>query len=60
MNNFKQYIGALIQLIGVLVLAIPYFSGASSNVTLIIGTLLVVVGFLLHIFVGRKAATHRD
>lgn len=55
MEGIGKYIGALILLIGVLVLAIPAFTDSISDTSLMIGLLLVVVGFFAHIFIGRKA-----
>ncbi len=55
MEGIGKYIGALILLIGVLVLAIPAFTDSITDTSLMIGLLLVVVGFFAHIFIGRKA-----
>lgn len=56
MKTFGKYLGVLVQIIGVLVLAIPFFMGNSSNASLLTGTILVILGFLLHIFLGRRFA----
>lgn len=50
-----KYLGAILQLIGVLVLAIPFFLKSTTNFTLIAGIVLVILGFVLHILLGRKA-----
>ncbi len=55
MEGIGKYIGALILLIGVLVLAIPAFTDSITDTSLMIGLLLVIVGFFAHIFIGRKA-----
>ncbi len=55
MEGIGKYIGVLILLIGVLVLAIPAFTDSITDTSLMIGLLLVVVGFFAHIFIGRKA-----
>lgn len=54
MNNLLKYLGAVIQLIGALVLAIPALMDKSSNFTLGLGLLLVILGFVLHIVLNRK------
>ncbi|MDY6148743.1 MAG: hypothetical protein SPI35_06990 [Porphyromonas sp.] len=51
----KKYIGAILQLIGVLILAIPYFTNNSTNITLLLGVLVVILGFALHIILGRRS-----
>lgn len=55
MEGIGKYIGVLILLIGVLVLAIPAFTDSITDTSLMIGLLLVIVGFFAHIFIGRKA-----
>ncbi|MGI6073124.1 MAG: hypothetical protein ACOYEA_00570 [Fermentimonas sp.] len=53
MKEFAKYIGALVMLIGVAVLAVPFFSGSLNNLHLICGLLLMLNGFLGHIFVNN-------
>ncbi|MCI6154487.1 MAG: hypothetical protein PUI84_03820 [Bacteroidales bacterium] len=55
MNNLFKYLGSILLLIGVLVIAIPHFLDVTSNVTLGSGLALVIIGFLAHIFLNRKA-----
>lgn len=55
MKNLLKYIGSLILFIGVLIIAIPEFMHQSSNTSLITGLILVIVGFVLHIVLNRKA-----
>lgn len=40
-------------IVGVLVLAVPFFGGTTNNTNLLIGLLLVIEGFLGHIFVNN-------
>lgn len=40
-------------IIGVLILVIPFLQGGNSNVTLLVGLLIVIEGFLGHIFVNN-------
>lgn len=53
MKEIARYSGVIVMLIGVAVLAIPFFSGTTNNTNLIIGLLLVVEGFLGHIYVNN-------
>jgi hypothetical protein len=45
--------GLLIILIGVIILGVVVFSGAQTNTTLGLSLLLIVVGLLAHIFIGK-------
>ena len=54
MNTLMKSLGAFILLIGVGILTIPAFTDIRSNTILGVGLLLVVVGFLLHIFLNKK------
>ncbi len=54
MKSLLKYLGAIILLIGVLVIAIPYFIQSTSNMTLGIGLGLVIIGFIVHIFGNKK------
>lgn len=49
MNNLLKYLGAIILLIGVLVIAVPAFLKVTTNVTLGLGLCLVILGFVGHI-----------
>ena len=54
MKEFAKNIGMLFIAIGVLVLAIPFLQiGMTNNTTLAIGLLIVIQGFLGHIFVNN-------
>lgn len=53
MKEFAKYVGVIVMLIGVALLAIPYLQGTTTNLTLGIGLLLVIEGFLGHIFVNN-------
>ena len=44
-------------IIGVLILVIPFLQGGISNTTLLIGLLIVIEGFLGHIFVNNLKNT---
>lgn len=54
MNTFLKYSGIFVQLIGVLLLVIPFFGNFQSNTTLIIAWLLIVSGFVLYILINKR------
>lgn len=54
MKDLAKNIGVLVMIIGVLILAIPFLNnGMTSNTTLLIGMLIVIEGFIGHIFVNN-------
>ena len=57
MKEFAKNIGVLVMVIGVLILVIPFLQGGNSNLTLLIGLLTVIEGFLGHIFVNNLKNT---
>lgn len=62
MKEFARYTGVFVMLIGVAFLVIPFLLGITNNTNLLIGVVLVVEGFLGHIFVnnmkrGSRAST---
>ena len=54
MRNVLRYLGIIVQIIGVVVLAIPFFGGFESNRSLLIGLLMVIGGFILHIIIRKR------
>lgn len=54
MNQVLKYLGVIILLIGVAVLAVPDFSGQASNSALLTGLILIVVGYVSHIFLSKR------
>ncbi len=56
--TMKQYIGILVMLLGALLQLFTYFSDQveSANIFLGTGLVLVIVGYLLHIFLSKKNA----
>ena len=57
MKEFAKYIGVLVMIIGVLFLVIPFLLTNTTNTTLLIGLLIVIEGFLGHIFVNNLKNT---
>jgi uncharacterized membrane protein HdeD (DUF308 family) len=53
MKEFAKYIGVIVMLIGVAVLAVPFFMGTTNNTNLIIGLVLVIEGLLGYIYVNN-------
>ncbi|MDR3268973.1 MAG: hypothetical protein LBT83_07895 [Tannerella sp.] len=49
-----KYLGVLILLIGVAVLAVPAITGGVTNNNLVVGLLLIVVGYIGHIVLTKK------
>ncbi len=57
MKEFAKYIGVLVMIIGVLILVIPFLQGTTTNSTLSIGLLIIIEGFLGHLFVNNLKNT---
>lgn len=53
MKELAKYSGVIVMIIGVLVLAIPFFSGTTNNTNLLIGLVTIIEGFLGHLFVNN-------
>ena len=52
--NALKYIGLLALIIGVLILAVPFLTaGTVGNTSLILGIVLVIGGYLSHIFLNK-------
>jgi len=54
MSAIIKNLGVLILLIGVLILAVPALTGGSSNAILASGLVVIIVGYLAHIFLNKK------
>lgn len=48
-------LGIIIVLLGVLALIIPSLAGVQSNLTLAIGTVILLIGAFLHVFLTKKS-----
>jgi hypothetical protein len=53
MSTVLKYLGALIQLVGVVVLAVPAMGGGVTNTHLTVGLSLIIVGYLGHIVLEK-------
>lgn len=54
MNNLLKNLGPILILIGVVLLAIYYFTQSNSNNYLISAGVIMIVGFFAHIFLNKK------
>ena len=55
MNNFKKYLGAIIVILGAILLICSYFFGWNNYNGVQIGAMvLMIAGLLLHIFMGKR------
>ena len=56
MNNFKKYLGAIVVILGAILLICSFFLGWNNYNGVQIGALvLMIAGLLLHIFLGKRA-----
>ncbi len=55
MNSFKRYLGALLVILGAILIVFCAFTTLKNNNGILIGAIvLMIAGFLLHIFLGKK------
>ncbi|HOF98405.1 MAG TPA: hypothetical protein P5157_03245 [Paludibacteraceae bacterium] len=54
MKDFLPYLGSIIILIGVALLAYYQFGGHPSNLILGTAGILMIVGFFTHLFLNKK------
>ncbi|MDL2244393.1 hypothetical protein LJC54_02680 [Parabacteroides sp. OttesenSCG-928-J18] len=47
-------LGVIILLIGVAILAIPAITNSMSNTFLVVGLIVIIIGYLGHIFLNKK------
>ncbi|MDR1645642.1 MAG: hypothetical protein LBS05_07470 [Tannerellaceae bacterium] len=55
MNNLFKYLGVIILLIGVAILAVPAFTNGVNNTILLSGGGVIVIGYVAHIVLNKKA-----
>lgn len=55
MNTLLKYIGVVVLLIGVAILAIPFLTGGMSNTILMTGLVVMLIGYFGHIILNKKA-----
>jgi hypothetical protein len=54
MKEILKYLGALLVLVGVVILAVYYFGQSNSNTLLAVAGGTMVVGFLAHIIINKQ------
>ncbi|MDH6312393.1 dipeptide/tripeptide permease [Parabacteroides sp. PFB2-10] len=54
MNALIKNLGVIILLIGVAILAIPAITNSMSNALLVAGLVVIIIGYLCHIFLNKK------
>ncbi len=54
MSAIIKNLGVIVLLIGVAILAVPTITGGLSNTILIIGLVVIILGYLGHIFLNKK------
>ena len=59
MKSFNP-IGSLIVLVGALILIIPALLDQGGNVVNLIGGIVMIAGFLLHIFLNKRITTIKE
>lgn len=53
MSELIKNLGVIILLIGVAILAVPAFSGSTTNTTLMSGLLVIIIGYISHIVINK-------
>ena len=54
MRFFLKNLGILLVLIGAFFLIIPFFTRLQTNVSLLTGWLLIVIGFIIYIIINKR------
>ncbi len=54
MNEFLKYLGVIILLIGVVILAVPAINGGMSNTILMAGLGTILLGYIGHIVINKR------
>ena len=54
MNELLKNLGVIILLIGVAILAVPALTGGVSNTILLVGLVVIILGYLSHIVINKR------
>ena len=55
MNSFKRYLGAILVILGAIMIVYSSFTTLKNYNGILVGAIvLMIAGFLLHIFLGKK------
>jgi uncharacterized membrane protein HdeD (DUF308 family) len=54
MKSFLKFLGIGLALLGVLILAVPFFTRLQTNASLLTGWILIIAGFITYILINKK------
>ena len=54
MNELVKYLGVIVLLIGVIILAVPAINGGITNTILMAGLGGIILGYISHIVINKK------
>lgn len=54
MKQLIKYLGVIVLLVGVAILAIPATQGALNNSILLVGLVIIILGYLGHIVINKR------
>jgi hypothetical protein len=54
MSNLFKYLGVVVLLAGVAILAVPAFLHSVNNTILLSGLIVIILGYLVHIALNRR------
>ena len=54
MKELMKYLGVIIAIIGVAILAIPQFMGTTTNGTLATGLVVIIIGIFSFILINKR------
>ncbi|MGL4333361.1 MAG: hypothetical protein ACRCZQ_08735 [Bacteroidales bacterium] len=54
MKELLKYLGVIIAIIGVAILAIPQFMGITTNATLMTGLVVIILGIVSFILINKR------
>lgn len=54
MKELLKYLGVIIAIIGVAILAIPQFMGTTTNTTLMSGLVVIILGIVSFILINKR------
>lgn len=54
MNEFVKYLGVIVLIIGVVILAVPALTGGMTNAILLTGLGVIILGYLGHIVINKR------
>ena len=54
MSELIKNLGVIILLIGLAILAVPAFTGSTSNTTLMAGLIVIIIGYIGHIVINKR------